>query len=184
MIAWLPLAIVAVLAAPAHVDRVDRLAAALERSAPRYLDATTARAHAWAALEAETRAVPAEALLGLAWRESRFSPLAGPRGSYPVAPAHPPRARVYRCGVVQADARTWRECVAMRPLTAGYRAGAEQLGRWVRACHGSLRCGLAGYARGWTAVRARDYRTAAGPLARAAALRMEASLRRPSDPSL
>jgi hypothetical protein len=169
----MPVLIIALAAAaavdttPDATDAADRITAGLAAEAP-WLTPSEARQHALAALAAETPDVPAEVLLGLAWRESRYDELAGPQ-----------------CGVDQVTLHgaACRELLA-GGLVAQYRAGAAALGNWWRLCgrirrvrgFTRLECTITGYSEGTAAAR-RGYGLkgchshhcdrAAGPLAHA-----------------
>lgn len=150
--------------------RIDTLAAGIQREAP-WVDEATALEHAEAAIAHERPDLPAELMLAIAWRESKYDPTARPD-----------------CGVMQVTRKNLggsrAACAAARAdAAAGYQVGADAFGRWVDQCQGDrkrrvsvLRCALNGYAegtaagrRGWGVKgckRARCDR-AAGPLARA-----------------
>lgn len=124
------------------------------------LDAMT---HAEAALRAEEPELPAELLLSMAYRESRFDALAGPYKLWPEAPTTPPKLSHYICGVLQTTMPTWDACVLVRDPFIGYAEGVAQLKPWLAYCaqigrHGRAQtvCALAGYARGGEAARRGD----------------------------
>lgn len=141
-----------------------------------------AHRHARFAVAAATPAVSAEVLLATAWRESRFDPTWVSRRVDGVRVVG--RYRGHRrpagstgnlfCGVTQATARTWRECVALRADDAlAYRTTAAELEQWLadRRCRGDLTCAIAGYQGGNAAVTGRRFTSARALMRRAATLR-------------
>lgn len=137
-------------------------ATALLWFAPHDLYANQAEANASAALSAASNDVPVEVLLVVAFHESRYVPEASPwprpygdRATRPTTCTHASGC-VWRCGVMQADARSWRECLDYRDLEHGYAAGADQIQAWTDVCraHGVtgrtrlLHCALSGYGPG------------------------------------
>lgn len=95
-------------------------------------------------------------LAALAGEESRYTPSATSRvdggkrrtGAWRSRIPGPAFAGPYFCGVLQARAATWAECLALRPLRAGYAAGAAEIRVWLRVCRGSLRCATAAHGFG------------------------------------
>jgi hypothetical protein len=129
------------------------------------LDPDEAYAHARAATLAATSEISAELLLGMAYVESRFDPLAVSRieggqrrtGRYPstTPPARLRKGSSLYCGPVQTFAATWSECMRQRELDVGYAAAAHELGRWLRdrRVRGDMTRALSGYGCGNHGVR-------------------------------
>lgn len=147
-----------------------------------HLSPEQARIHVEAAKAAATEEVPVELLLGIAYVESRFDPRALSRvecetkndpstcarktGIWTPS-TRPPKAKPsWYCGPMQTGGYVpWAECQHMREdVTYAYQVGAEHLTAWLndRRCHAlrssdaRLRCALAGYNGGNTAVAAYD----------------------------
>lgn len=124
-----------------HIDE-NRLADAVYAYAPKYADRIEAGAQAAAALNAERPGIPAELLLAIAYRESRWNALACPRKScggaeawlWPEDPKHPPKRTKYICGVMQSTELSWADCVLARDLWEGYARGAASLARKLESC--------------------------------------------------
>jgi hypothetical protein len=96
-----------------------------------------------------------ELMIGWAYVESRFDPMATSRvvdgkrvtGSWPsLEPAGDgPRF----CGPLQTMAgNSWLACLVMRVPVIGYWLGAVELRAWLRVTHGDLRSALGGYGCG------------------------------------
>jgi hypothetical protein len=135
------------------------------------IDVVTAYQHASAAVDHSDATLRPELLLGMAYVESRFDPTATSRiegnvrrtGSYPSLA--PPRGGVRGslfCGPLQAHAKTWQQCLALRELAAGYAAGATEMRTWLRdgRVAGSVRRALIGHGcgnHGLAANRCRGY---------------------------
>lgn len=135
---------------------------------PTWRAAVTHAAHAVAA--ADAHGLDAAWLLADAGDESRYTPTATSALDQPAPSKHrrtgawrsrsplPAWRGPYCCGVVQATAETWTGCLALRPLAAGYDAGARELAWWVKRAGGDLRHALAGHGFGtsgwrrWSAV--------------------------------
>ena len=131
-----------------------------------------AYAHIEAAEAAASGQLTVELLLGLAFVESRFDPMAVSRvqghtrktGSYlaTTVPAHlDPRASLY-CGSLQTFASSWATCLCLRDVKVAYAAGAAELRQWLRdrRVRGNLRHALAGHGcgnYGVSAGRCNDY---------------------------
>jgi hypothetical protein len=143
-----------------HLELCLRLHAAVP-----WLDPQVASDHVMAAQAAATGPVTSELLLGMAFVESRFDPLAVSRveggirktGRYPstAAPARlNPRTSLY-CGPLQAFAPSWPACMQMRDLTTGYAAAASELTQWLRdqRVRGNVPLALAGHGCGNYGVR-------------------------------
>jgi hypothetical protein len=136
----LPIVVALAMGVPNYLPRALELEPGLAAEAP-WLAPEEVAANAVAAARAETPDVPAELLLAVAWRESRYEPTAGPQ-----------------CGVVQV---TLRGAPCRRLLAAGlaaqYRAGARAIERWIRLVRRmgrpGIRNALLGYAEGVAAVR-------------------------------
>ena len=144
----------------------DRLATALQKQASYYLDMDSARSHVIAAKMASTDEISAELLLGLAYVESRYLPLATsrvegearktgiPSWKSPPSDMHGP----YFCGVTQADARfSWGRCLELRDIQEAYRTTARELTIWrnhplCRASDNRMQCALWGYGGGKPAI--------------------------------
>lgn len=141
----IPVILAAALASPA--DRISTLTAGVLDEAP-WLEEAEALEHVEAAIAHETDDIPAELMLAIAWRESRYDRTARPD-----------------CGVMQVTKKNLGSAQACRAARAsaagGYQAGAAALSWWVRACErikrargvGVLRCALNGYAEGGRAAR-------------------------------
>ena len=129
------------------------------------LDPLEVFAHTQAATAAATPQISAELLLGMAFVESRFDPLAVSRiegkhrrvGHYPST--NPPvklrkGASLY-CGPLQTFAGNWDECMAQRSLETAYATGAKEIGRWLRdrRVRGDMTRALAGYGCGNRGVK-------------------------------
>lgn len=163
----------------AVADRATDLTRAAEVTWPRELerhveDTGGASPHVAAALAAETPDFPAERLLAIAWVESRFHPDATSRNTPGgrVGSRWPSTRRGrgftpnYFCGPVQAKARTWDRCLALRDLSTGYAAGVGELVKWLAraktvdrslAGHGCGNAGLVSGCRRYAArVRAQE----------------------------
>ncbi|HEX5061064.1 MAG TPA: hypothetical protein VFV99_16980 [Kofleriaceae bacterium] len=122
-------------------------------------------AHAHAATVAATPQISAELLLGMAYVESRFDPLAVSRiegkhrrvGHYPST--NPPvklrKGSSLYCGPLQTFAGTWDECMAARNLDVAYATAAKEIGRWLRdrRVRGDMTRALAGYGCGNRGVK-------------------------------
>jgi hypothetical protein len=124
------------------------------------LDLDRVRTYAMAATNAaHAHGLAPELLLGQAFVESRFDPMATSRvvgdkrvtGSWPsIMPAGTgPRF----CGPLQTAAdQSWLLCLAMRVPVIGYWIGAVELRAWLRVTHGDLRAALGGYGCGGAGV--------------------------------
>lgn len=144
----------------------DRMATALQKQAPYYLDMDSAREHVVAAKMASTNEVSAELLLGMAYVESRYIPLAtsrveGETRRTGIPPWKSPPDNMhgpYFCGVTQADARfSWRRCLELRDIREAYRTTAHELSLWwnhplCRASDDRMQCALWGYGGGKPAI--------------------------------
>lgn len=118
-----------------------REAAALERTAPSYLDLDQARDHLAAArIAGAVHHLPPELILAIAWRESR----------YQHAAVTPESAGRMSCGAMTPTPVA--RCVP-QTLLEDYLAGAAHLRHWVNATR-SLQLGLQGYAGGYRMIRA------------------------------
>lgn len=138
-----------------HLALVLRLHAAVPS-----LDLVDAYAHVAAAEDAATGQVSAEVLLAIAYTESRFDATATSRvegkkrhtGHYAstTAPAQLNKYASLYCGPLQTFAGSWDECLGLRALPAAYRAGADELEKWLRdpRVHGDLALALAGHGCG------------------------------------
>jgi len=129
------------------------------------LDVVDVIAHARAAEAAATPQLSPELLLGMAYVESRFDPLAVSRiegqrrrvGHY-ESNEPPPRwlkgSSLY-CGPLQTFAGSWSECIAMRDPHVAYAAGADELEHWLRdkRVRGDITRALAGYGCGYHGVK-------------------------------
>lgn len=135
------------------------LAMRLHTAVP-WLPVDDAMAHAVAAEDAATPEVSPELLLAIAFVESRYDPTATSRvegttrktGHYPsrVPPADLAEHASLYCGPLQTYAASWRECMEMRSLPAGYAAAVKELETWLgdRRVHGNIRRALAGHGCG------------------------------------
>jgi hypothetical protein len=100
----------------------------------------TTYAHVSAATDAATPDVSAELLLSIAFVESRFDVTATSRiegnvrrtGAY--RSTSPPRnlTGTLYCGPLQTYAKDWDDCLRMRGLLLAYRAGSDELSRWMK----------------------------------------------------
>lgn len=123
-------------AAQPHEDRATRLVASA-RALPD-VSPDEAEVAARAALFVETRELPAELLIAIAWGESRFvsSTVTG-----------------HACGPMQTIARSRRECEAMKIPLVGFALGVRELKSWLRLARGDLYLALLGQACGVSALR-------------------------------
>lgn len=162
----------------------DRMAATLQHHNPMYLTYDAALYHVVAAKLASTDDVSAELLLGMAYVESRYTPLATsrvegeirktgvPSWSTPDSEVHGP----YFCGVTQADARfSWKRCLELRNIFEAYKTSAHELTLWLRhpLCRASdnpLQCALWGYGGGKPAIELRTSTYPGRVMSRAMAL--------------
>jgi hypothetical protein len=138
-----------------HLNLVLRLAATHPQ-----LEPAEVIAHAEAATQAATPQISAELLLGMAFVESRFDPLALSRiegtqrrvGRYPSdqPPARLTKGTSLYCGPLQTFAFTWSDCMGARDLTVAYSTGAKEITRWLRdrRVRGDMTRALAGYGCG------------------------------------
>ncbi|MDX2086657.1 MAG: hypothetical protein SFX73_02350 [Kofleriaceae bacterium] len=95
--------------------------------------------HASAAIDTATPKVPPEVLLSIAYVESRFDVTATSRiegkvrrtGAY--RSTSPPRnlTGTLYCGPLQTFAKDWDECLQMRDVGLAYRAGVDEMQRWM-----------------------------------------------------
>lgn len=116
---------------------------ALRRTAPAYLDATSARAHLAAARVAGVaHRLDPYLLLAIAYRESRYDPNAVTRE----------KSGKLSCGLLMTTEPLGVPCPPPS-IIGGYLAGAAHLDEWRRAT-GSLHAGLLGYAGGYAMLRA------------------------------
>lgn len=114
-----------------------------------------------AAQIAATPELPVELLLAIGWVESRFDPTAtsmkinGVRRTGPWRSTKRPRGtlRSMHCGISQATARTWAECLALRDPDLAYIALVDSLERWMKFSRGNLSRALAGYGCGVKGAR-------------------------------
>ena len=159
------LVLVLTLSSAAHAGP---LADVLVESWPDYLSPERAAAHVFAARAASVETgIDPLLLLGMAYHESRFQPDAVSRrhceGETCVRRASHWRSRTrgadfrgpYFCGVLQVEARSWRQCLAWRDdLVATYREAAHHLRWWLDEphCRGDLRCALLGYGGGYRLI--------------------------------
>lgn len=150
-----------------EIARLIALLAGLGSEAPWLSDVDVVE-QVTAAVGAETDDAPAELMLAMAWRESRYTNASKPQ-----------------CGVLQVHLPPARCRVARASAAGGYAAGAGALGAWSDYCRrvrrskgvSVTRCALNGYAegglagrRGWGVKGCRRHRhcdRAAGPLGRA-----------------
>jgi hypothetical protein len=129
------------------------------------LDVADVIAHARAAELAATPQLSAELLLGMAYVESRFDPLAvsrieGHRRRVGHYASNEPPARWLKgsslyCGPLQTFAATWGQCMEQRQLTIAYSTGAKEMTRWLRdrRVRGDMSLALAGYGCGNLGVK-------------------------------
>lgn len=122
------------------------------------VDMAEAYAHASAAVDASSPAIPADLLVSIAFIESRFDTTATSRveggvrktGHYPST--SPPRnlGGTLYCGPLQTYAATWSECMEMRVPERAYAAGVSELTKWLRdrRVHGNIMVALAGHGCG------------------------------------
>ncbi len=173
-------AAIALTSSPAQADRIDDLTAGVLRlSDPP--TATVARANVIAAVNAETTEVPAELLLSVAWRESRYDNRT--LGSFDTwHHDYPPKgAHNFYCGVTQAEAHgSWSTCLTLRDPETAYRTTVEELGRWTERCRHKVKssavgvCALAGYGGGNAGLTTpKIWRSARAAYARASWLRAQ-----------
>jgi len=116
--------------------------------------------HVEAAQAASTDQLPSELLLGIAFIESRFDPMAVSRvegrtrrtGRYPwtTAPPQLDRGASLYCGPLQTYAPSWSSCLRMRDLRTAYAAAAAELSQWLRdrRVRGNVSRALAGHGCG------------------------------------
>lgn len=98
---------------------------------------------------------------GVVWYDANGKKHIGKPRRWPHDPAKFPKLPHYICGVMQAMARTPRECVAwQRDLVLAYRTAADMQRAWFSFCEkigrrgGRVRpCAEAGYAGGVAAAR-------------------------------
>lgn len=143
-------------------DSTEKLAEALYKISPEYLNRETAKLHAEAAKLAESSRVSAELLLGMAFFESRYISTATSRvergkriGGVPKWDYPPKHTRgPYFCGVTQADARnSWRRCLELRNINIAYKQTVHELEKWLAMCKNNLYCALNGYGGGFPLIR-------------------------------
>lgn len=104
------------------------------------------------------------------WQESRGDALATSRvvhGRRAIGRYAGPRPRglairggLY-CGILQTQARSWAQCLAMRDDRLAVATFRSELGAWRKACRtrgvaAELTCALGGYAGGWRLAHARN----------------------------
>lgn len=121
-----------------------RDADALRRTAPTYLDASSATEHLAAArIAGAVYQLDPDLLLAMAWRESRYSANA----------VTPEKSGRVSCGVMMVTEPV--ELKSCRPRTAleGYLDGASHLRGWVKATRGQ-QAALLGYAGGYRMIEA------------------------------
>jgi hypothetical protein len=122
------------------------------------VDMVEAYAHASAAVDASSPAIPADLLVSIAFIESRFDTTATSRveggvrrtGHYPsTAPPRNLGGTLY-CGPLQTYASSWSECMEMRIPERAYMAGVLELTKWLRdrRVHGNMTLALAGHGCG------------------------------------
>lgn len=130
-------------AAQPHEDRATRLVA-MAQALP---DVSPGQAEvaARAALIVETRELPAELLLAIAWGESRFAPST---------------VTGHACGPMQTIAWSRASCHAMQIPLVGFLVGVRELEAWLRVARGDLRLALLGQACGVSALRGTCSKTA------------------------
>ncbi len=126
----------------------QNLADATHASAPHEVSVETALAHATAAVAAATPDFPAELLLAMAYRESRYT-------VDPVSVV----GRTLFCGPLQGTAYTKKQCKALQDIPFAYLTTVRELTLWSndKACRwrrGAARtnCALQGYAAGYAGV--------------------------------
>ena len=131
------------------------------------LEPADALAHARAAIHAAAASddISPELLLGIAYIESRFDPVAlsriegnervGGRWPYDVPPRRLRKGTSMFCGVLQTRAMTWSKCLAQRDLRRAYTTAVHELDTWLhdRRVRGDITRALAGYACGNKGVR-------------------------------
>lgn len=98
-----------------------------------------------AALIVESRTVPAELLVAIAWGESRFIP------STVTGRA---------CGLLQVVASAPASCSALQIPIVGMLVGRLELEQWLALAHGDLHLALLGNACGMSALRGTCTKTA------------------------
>lgn len=147
-------------------NSVSDLAHATRRYAPSYLTEESAFTHALAAKAAETPNISAELLLGLAFVESRYQPLATSRMENGVRKTgiptwKSPRSNVsgpYFCGVTQVMAEmSWNKCVKFRNIFYAYKKATTELELWLKSPYckytsNKMQCALRGYGGGYPAI--------------------------------
>lgn len=175
----LPVVIFLFWATPAQADRVSDLTAAV-LTLPDPPAPDVAHDNVVAAIAAETADVPAELLLSMAWRESRFDPrTVGSHGAWHHD--YPPRDGANACGVTQANTHgEWKTCVAFRTLALSYASTVTELEAWMSRCQHEVKrsavptCALAGYGGGNSGLSSPSvWRSARAALGRAARLRAQ-----------
>lgn len=148
---------------------IQHLGLALRLYAAAPMEPELLMAHVQAAFDAAEEAnhadIDAELLLAMAFIESRFETATLSRvenkrrihGRYPstLPPKNLDKGTSLYCGPLQTRARTWDECMEQRNLAVAYRAGARELGNWLRDRYvrGDLTRALAGYGCGYHGVR-------------------------------
>jgi hypothetical protein len=99
-------------------------------------------AHVHAARDAAGDDLPVELVLAIAWWETGYLPA--------------PHTEPHHCGVMQVEPQwlpTRTPCAALRPLSAGYAAGAHFLRRWLVLSGGRWREAIRGYRCGDEGLR-------------------------------
>lgn len=102
------------------------------------VDPRAAEVATTAALFVESRTVPAELLVAIAWGESRFKPTT---------------VTGRACGLVQVVARDRASCALLQIPIVGMLVGRFELEEWLRLAHGDLHLALLGNACGISALR-------------------------------
>jgi hypothetical protein len=109
-----------------------------------------------AAQNAASEDLPVELLLAVGYFESHYQATAtsvlinGVRRTGPWRSTRRPKGQLasLHCGVTQATARTWAECLQLRDPDLAYIALADSLARWLVRAKGNIKRVLDGYGCG------------------------------------
>lgn len=113
--------------------------------------------HASDAIAAERPDVSAELLVAVASVESSFDPQSvsrvgadGKRVAGHWGSKRRPGSGPYFCGILQTEAHTWKQCLAMQDPAVGYLVGAAELSAWLNdsRTHWDVTLALRGYGCG------------------------------------
>lgn len=168
MLGLIPLIVVALLDGLNRPSDLANAVAELKPWAPKYMGHDEALPHVYAAIAVETKEIPAELLLSIAYSESRYDPnatsylLHGKRvANVPrwARAAKPPKGVTgpYFCGVTQVAAKlSWKRCQEVRDIDTAYRVAVGEVAAWLKACRkhkkDRMRCALFGYGGGFPAI--------------------------------